>query len=160
MSKSLTTKGIRLLLLGALSVSALTVTAGDGSPSGIAQREIIRLQQRIADAQEAASRGDAYAAEGAWEQAIAEYRTALDALTYADNTDAIRASIEASYADASVELARQRAGNGEYDSARGLLNSVLAMNPDHQKAQTLLKHLDDPDRYPVALTPEHMKNVR
>lgn len=160
MSKSLTTKGIRLLLLGALSVSALPATAGDGSPSGIAQREIIRRQQRIADAQEAAARGDAFAAEGAWEQAINEYRSALDTLPYADNTDAIRASIEARYADASVELARQRAGNGEYDSARGLLNSVLAMNPDHQKAQTLLKHLDDPDRYPVALTPEHMKNVR
>ncbi|MGK0188726.1 MAG: general secretion pathway protein D [Verrucomicrobiales bacterium] len=160
MSKSLTTKGIRLLLLGALSVTALPVMAGDGSPSGIAQREIIRRQQRIADAQEAAARGDAYAAEGAWEQAINEYRTALDTLPYADNTDAIRAAIEARYADASVELARQRAGNGEYDSARGLLNSVLAMNPDHQKAQTLLKHLDDPDRYPVALTPEHMKNVR
>ena len=160
MSKSLTIKGIRLLLLGALSVTALPVMAGDGSPSGIAQREIIRRQQRIADAEEAAARGDAFAAEGAWEQSINEYRTALDTLPYADNTDAIRASIEARYADASVELARQRAGNGEYDSARGLLNSVLAMDPEHSKAQTLLKHLDDPDRYPVALTPEHMKNVR
>lgn len=166
MSKSLTIKGIRLLLLGALSVPALPVMAGDpvtaddGSPTGIAQREIIRRQQRIADAEEAASRGDAFAAEAAWEQAINEYRTALDTLPYAENTDALRSSIEQRYADASVELARQRAADGEYDSARGLLNSVLAMNPDHKKAETLLKHLDDPDRYPVALTPEHMKNVR
>ena len=160
MSKSLTIKGIRLLLLGALAAPLLPVHAGEGDPSGIAQREIARRQQRISDAEEAAARGDAFAAEGAWEQAISEYRTALDTLPYAENTDALRASIEARYADASVELARERAANGEYDSARGLLNSVLALDPDHKKAQTLLKHLDDPDRYPPALTPEHMKNVR
>ena len=127
--------------------------------SGIAQREIIRRQQRVADAEEAGFRGDAFATEGAWEQAVNEYRTALDMLPYADNTNAIRASIGVRNADASVELARQRAGNGEYDSARGLLNSVLAVNPDHAKAQTLLRRFDDPDRYPVALTPEHMKKV-
>ena len=169
MSNSLIIKGMQLLLLGAVTLPALPLVAGDpalvaGDPaygaSGIAQREIIRRQQRIADAEEAAARGDAFAAESAWDQAITEYNQALSILPYADSTAGLRASIEARFADASVELARLRALNGEYDSARGILSSVLAISPDHQKAKTLLRQLDDPDRFPPALTPEHMKNVR
>ena len=162
MIKSLTIKGIQYLMLGAfwLPVSSLLAGEDDGSYSGIAQREIIRRQQRISEALDAAERGDTYAAEESWEQALNEYRSALDTLPVAPSTEPQRDSIGQRYATASVELARQRAENGEYDTARGLLGSVLAIDPDHQRAKTLLQHLDDPDRYPPANTPEHMKNVR
>ena len=107
--------------------------------SGAARREVIRRRQRIVDADEAAMRGDAFSAEGAWEQAINEYATALETLPIAAATAASRESFQKRRADASVELARERAGNGEYDSARGLLDSVLAIDQDHPLARSLLK---------------------
>jgi tetratricopeptide (TPR) repeat protein len=59
-----------------------------------------------------------------------------------------------------IDLARARASNGEYDAAREILEKQVADDPGDSKAKTLLGQLDDPDRFPPALTPEHVKNVR
>lgn len=130
-----------------------------GSVSGIVERELARLSQRVQDAQAAIERGDKLFAEGDYEGALNEYKTALDLLPDAPMTASLRDVATAKYCDAAVELARQRAKNGRYADARVLLNDVLAKSPGHPAATKLLKELDDPDRYEPALTPEHVKNV-
>jgi general secretion pathway protein D len=140
--------------------SALVAGPDGGSVSGIAQREMARRMQRVHDAEAAIAKGDALFAEGDYEGALNEYKTALDLLPDAPMTASLREVATARYCDAAVELARERAKNGRYDDARALLNDALARNPDHVKAKKLLKELDDPDRYEPALTPEHVKNVQ
>jgi general secretion pathway protein D len=130
-----------------------------GSASGIAQRELARREARVQEAQAAMERGDKLYAEGDFEGALNEYRTALDLLPDAPMTAALRDAATARYCDAAVELARERAANGRYADAKALLNDALERNPDHVKAKKLLAELDDPVRYEPALTPEHVQNV-
>jgi general secretion pathway protein D len=132
---------------------------GGGSLSGIADREINRRLQRAHEAEDAIARGDKYYADGDYEQALNEYKTALDLLPEAPATQAVRDAATARYCDAAVGLARQRAKGGRYDDARSLLKDALARNPDHAAAKTLVKQLDDTDRYNPALTPQHVQNV-
>lgn len=131
-----------------------------GSVSSIVQRELARRNQRVQDAQTAIAKGDALFADGDYEGALNEYKTALDLLPDAPMTAALRDIATAKYCDASVELARERAKNGRYVDAKALLNDALARSPGHKKAEILLKQLDDPERYEPALTPEHVKNVQ
>lgn len=143
-----------------LCCSALVAGPGGGTVSGIAEREMARRMQRVHDAEAAIAKGDKLFAEGDYEGALNEYKTALDLLPDAPMTASLREVATARYCDAAVELARERAKNGRYDDARALLNDALARNPDHIKAKRLLIELDDPDRYEPALTPEHVKNVQ
>ncbi len=155
--------------MGVLGVASLplaadlsTVYAGDGSVSGIAEREMIRRQQNIAEADAAVAEGDVLYSEGSYEQAIAEYRRALDLYPVAPITEDRRQRATQGYADASVKLAEMRAENGDYAAARGLLQAVLSpdVDPDNKKAEKLLENLDDPEIYNPANSPEHMSNVQ
>ncbi|MCE9518953.1 MAG: tetratricopeptide repeat protein [Verrucomicrobia bacterium] len=132
---------------------------GGGTLSGIADREINRRMQQAHEAEDAIARGDKFYAEKDYEQALNEYKTALDLLPEAPATQLLRDSATARYCDAAVGLAHERAKGGRYDDARTLLKDALARNPEHVAAKTLLKQLDDPERYNIALTPEHVKNV-
>ncbi len=130
-----------------------------GSTSGIADREISRRMQRVQEAQNAINKGDKLLADGDPEGALNEYKTAIDLLPEAPATQAWRDFATAKYCDASVALAKQRAKSGRYADAKSLLNESLSRNADHLASRTLLKQLDDPERYEPALTPEHVKNV-
>ncbi len=140
------------------SPSAFSGTGG-GGVSSIAEREIARRLARQEDARQAMERGDKAYAEGDYETALSEYKGAIDALPNAPMTQAWRDLAEAKYADCAVALARERAKNGRYAEARELLTGALALNPEHKGANKLMKELDDPDRYPRALTPEHVAMV-
>ncbi len=140
------------------SPSAFSGTGG-GGVSSIAEREIARRLARQEDARQAMERGDKAYAEGDYETALSEYKGAIDALPNAPMTQAWRDLAEAKYADCAVALARERAKNGRYPEARELLTGALAFNPEHKGANKLMKELDDPDRYPRALTPEHVAMV-
>ena len=135
-------------------------TGYGGGVSSIAEREIARRMARQEDARQALERGDKAYAEGDYETALSEYKGAIDALPNAPMTQEWRDIANAKYADCSVALARDRAKNGRYTEANDLLKGALAINPDHKGAKTLLKQLDDPDRYPRALTPEHVAKVQ
>lgn len=152
------------LLMSIFVITSATSFAGSGgfgggAVSGIADREINRRMQRVHEAQDAMTKGDKHYAEGDFEQALNEYRTALDLLPEAPATQLLRDAATARYCDAAVGLARERANGGRYDDARILLKDALSRNPEHIAAKTLFKQLDDPDRFNPALSPEHVKNV-
>ncbi|WP_240914704.1 Amuc_1098 family type IV pilus outer membrane protein [Roseimicrobium sp. ORNL1] len=140
--------------------AAVAGPGGSGNVSGIAEREMARRMQRVADARAAIDKGDLLMKDKDCEGALNEYRTAIELLPIAAMTQQIRDEVNAKYCEAAVCLAGERAENGRFDDARALLNDALARHPDCEKAEVLLKRLDDPDRYEIALTPGHVQRVK
>jgi len=133
---------------------------GSGGLSGIAEREIARRTARMEDARQAIEKGDKLFSDGDAEGALAQYKAALEAIPNAPATQEWRTLAETKYADACVALAQDRAKTGRYKESRELLHEALETRPGHRGAVKLQERLDDPDRYPPALSPEHVKNVQ
>jgi len=136
---------------------------GSGSSKGvrgIAEAEIARRQALVEEAQAAILRGDEIAAQGDFEGAISEYRSAIDLLPEAPLTEGTKDIAFGRYADTSVQLARQRANNGRYDDATALLDGVLEIDPDHVRAGRLLDEIADPEIFNRAMTPEYVGDVQ
>jgi general secretion pathway protein D len=153
----------RWLILSAASLAFLQpAIAGSGGmgASGLAEREIARRMGRVQDAKLAIEQGDKLFAEGDTEAALSQYRSAWDALPASSITQEWSDYAKAKFADCSVVLARERAKNGRYREARELLDGALAAVPGHKRATEFGRQLDDPDRWPVALTPEHVVKVQ
>jgi general secretion pathway protein D len=138
-----------------------TLVAGDstGTLSGIAEREVARRMARMEDARQGIEKGDKAFAEGDFEAAVGYYKSAMDTLPDAPLTAEWRNIAMAKFADASVELAKERGKNGRYKEAYELVDGALAAVPGHKGATELKKQLGDPDRYEPALTPDHVANV-
>ncbi|MFO1482278.1 MAG: Amuc_1098 family type IV pilus outer membrane protein [Verrucomicrobiaceae bacterium] len=146
-----------------LSLLALAAVApqivAQSTVSGMADREIARRYARIEDARTAMDRGDKLFSEGDYEGALGSYKAAIDALPSAPITREWRELAELKYADCSVVVAREHAKVGKYDEARQLLEAAIVSIPGHKAAILFLKELDDPDRWPPALTGQHVENV-
>ena len=127
--------------------------------SNMANREIARRYARIEDARTAMDRGDKSFSEGDFDSALGSYKAAIDALPSAPLTRDWLDLAKLKHADCSVMVARERAKEGNYDEARQLLDGAIAAVPGHQGAQLFLSQLADPDRWPPALTPQHIENV-
>ena len=84
-------------------------------------------------------RGDKAYAEGDFETALSEYKTAVEGLPNAPMTKEWRDLANAKFADCSVALARERAKNGRYQEANDLLKGALAINPNHKNAKIFTK---------------------
>jgi len=136
--------------------------SGQGAVPSIAQSYVIRMQERVKKADEAALRGSQLMADGDYQGAIDQYRAALDLLPDAPMTEARRRAYVKQFARASVLLARQRAEEGRYPEAIALVEEVLqpSVDPDNIEAKRLLEQLNDPDYYSPALTPAHLERVR
>jgi general secretion pathway protein D len=162
-TRTLTIAAITALVLpsGNAKAEAGSGATGGGIPE-IASKFVIRLQERVQKADEAALRGAQLMADGDYEGAITEFKAAIDLLPDAPITKDRRDAYVKQYANASVKLAQQRADEAEYAKARELLQAVLApdIDPDNFEAKKLLERLNDPDWYSPALTPEHLANVR
>ncbi len=166
-----TGKGRFGLLLPALAGVALPAMAGQGGYGGgsggsgvpgIATNYVIRLQENVKKADEAALRGSQLMADGDYQGAIDQYRAALDLLPDAPMTEPRRRAYISQFARASVLLATQRAEEGRYPEAIALVEDVLqpSVDPDNIDAKKLLQRLHDPDYYSPALTPAHLERVR
>lgn len=146
-----------------LSFLALTAVPpqifAQSSPSGMANREIARRYARIEDARTAMDRGDKLFSEGDFEGALGSYKAAIDALPSAPLTRDWLDLAQLKYADCSVVVAREKAKQGKYDEARQLLEGAIVLVPGHKEALIFQKQLADPDRWPPALTGQHVENV-
>jgi len=129
------------------------------SVSGMASREIARRYARIEDARTAMDRGDKMFSEGDYEDALGSYKAAMDALPSAPLTRDWLNLAQLKHADCSVVVARENAKLGKYDEARQLLEAAILSVPGHKEAALFLSQLDDPDRWPPALTAQHVENV-
>ena len=136
--------------------------SGEGGVPGIATNYVIRLQENVKKADEAALRGSQLMADGDYQGAIDQYRAALDLLPDAPMTEPRRRAYIKQFSRASVLLATQRAEEGRYPEAIALVEEVLqpSVDPDSIDAKKLLERLNDPDYYSPALTPSHLERVR
>jgi general secretion pathway protein D len=144
--------------------SISTSRAGEGAysgMSGLAQREIIRRQEAVAEADRLFIQGREAYAKADYQQAVDKFRTALSTLPEAPTLSDRRASYTDHLAKASVALAQSFRKVGKYDEARALLDGVLSpdVDPENFEAKAELGYLDDPIRTNPALTYEHTKNV-
>ena len=155
--------GIATLLIGGqVAVAGPGGYGYGGGVTSIAESYVIRLQERVKQADEAALRGTQLMADGDYQGAIDQFHNALDLLPEAPMTEERRRAYISQFSRASVTLARQRADEGRYPEAIYLVEEVLqpTMDPDNIDSKRLLERLNDPDYYSPALTPSHLERVR
>lgn len=142
-------------------VSVSVANAGEGGHglSGLAEREMIRRQNAVAEGDALLNEGRAAYAKGDYQQAVDKYTQALARVPDAPMVSDRRQSYIAHLSDASVALAMQHRKVGKYPEARALLEGVLAVDPNNALAKRELGYLDDPIRTNPALTYEHTQNV-
>jgi general secretion pathway protein D len=156
---------IALMVALAAPMVATPAIAGEGgfvSVPGIAEREIARRAARVEDARQAMEKGDELYGKGEYEAALAQYRVAKDILDQLPNAPFIqdwRDLANLKFADCAIVVAREKAKIGDYVTARKLIAEAQLAVPGHRAARIFAQHLDDPDRWPPALTPQHVENV-
>ena len=123
---------------------------------------VLRLQDRVKQADSAAIRGFQLLADNDLEGAIDQYRAALDLLPDAPVTKQRRSAYAKQFAKAATKLARQYADAARYNEAMGLIEEILrpTISPENIDANRLLEQLNDPEYYSPALSPEHLERVR
>jgi general secretion pathway protein D len=63
------------------------------------------------------------------------------------------------FADASIQYAKELIRNNKPGQARVTLDKALRLLPDHPQLTAYTKKLNDPDRFPPALTDEHIQRT-
>lgn len=149
-----------MAVASSMPVTFTVANAGEGSSlSGLAQREMIRRQNDVAEADALLIEGRAAYAKGDYQQAVDKYSQALKKLPAAPMVSDRRDSTIAHLSDASIALAMQHRKVGKYTEARTLLEGVLAIDPENGAAKRELGYLEDPIRTNPGLTYEHTQNV-
>ena len=151
-------------MAAAASMPAMTTTVATAGESGfsnsghssLAQREMIRRQNNVREAERLLHEGRAAFENGDYQKAVDLLQQADETLPQAALVQDRRNAIDANLADASVALAQQYRKVGKYDEARELLEPIAITNP---LAKRELDYLDDPIRTNPALTYEHVQNV-
>ena len=152
-----------------VTVSTAGEGAGSSHLSALAEREMIRRQQAVSEADQLLAEGRTAYEKRDYQKAVDKFTQARNMLPDAPMLADRRASITSHLADASVALAQQfrrqggnnpaKGGKGTYEDARELLNDVLEVDPENAAAKRELGFLDDPIRTNPALDYKHTQDV-
>ena len=142
-----------------LPVSMLHAQAPTSNSTGAAQREIARRLNDVSEAANALDLGRAAYAKNQYEEAVKQYKTALNMLPSAPALSDRRETYNLHLSDATIALAQEYRRVGRMDEARSMLEDMLVLDPSNKKAQEQLGYLDDPIRTNQSLTLDHSKNV-
>ncbi|MES2505214.1 MAG: Amuc_1098 family type IV pilus outer membrane protein [Verrucomicrobiota bacterium] len=149
-----------LALAGSLAPS-FTAQAGEGSTSSLADKEVQRRttvvttqQARLPEAESLLKNGNSAAALVIFEEA---YLTLPD-VPLAQETRAIALD---GYLRAGLARAKELVDAGDYPAANAILDKLDQENvaKGDSRIARLRERFGDPDRYPPALTPEHIAKV-
>lgn len=155
---------VRSWFLPALAFAAAVVdlSAQNASLSGLANAEADRRAALVSDAMAQVREGGLLYNAGKYQQAADVFSGAYSSLPVSPLTETARAHARRGFAAAACARARELLAEGRHREAETLLKAVTSsdMDPQNAEARRLLQDMADPDRYPPALTPEHMAAAR
>ncbi|MES2997220.1 MAG: Amuc_1098 family type IV pilus outer membrane protein [Verrucomicrobiota bacterium] len=127
----------------------------------LARQETGLRGARAVEARDFLTKGDEAYMAGRFAEAIEAYGAARDRLPAAPATFDLRQAATERYAQAAVEQARQLSRTGDVQTAKEVLDRVLAADvaPSNEGALLMRTQLDDPIRTNPALTAEHARRV-
>ncbi|MFD2160437.1 Amuc_1098 family type IV pilus outer membrane protein [Rubritalea tangerina] len=125
----------------------------------LVQQEIARRAAQVQEADAALLEGRKQYAEGKYEEAVAEYRKALNLLPTGPAVADRRHAYTGHLVDGSIALSTAYRRVGRYAEARQILSDVLAKDPLNKAAKQQLEYLDDPIRTNPVLTYEHTQDA-
>lgn len=162
---SLALNGRRVAIaMGLFGCVAMLPPAMAQSPSlqSIAQREILRRTALVKTAEAQLVEGQMVLEKGEAEQAAKAFMAAYESLPEVPSTEDVRSRLRAAYSSAACIWAKNLLNEGRYADASKVIDSVLDkdMDPGNRDALRLRKQAADSDRYPPALTPKHIANVK
>ncbi|NOY00345.1 MAG: type II and III secretion system protein [Verrucomicrobia bacterium] len=161
---------VGLLIVGDGNVMAEGGGAEGASSSGlpgVAQKEVIRRQSRVRQAQELIRQADFEYREKNYKEALSLYVSAFQGLDQSPASASLRLGVFQRYQTAVVKYARQLIDEGHFADAERLLVQAMKsakdsglsaslISPDLRK---LLGQVRDNEHYNKARTPLHIKNV-
>lgn len=149
------------LAAGLCALGALP--SGAANPvSSVAEAEVARRAQAAAEAHIQMAEAAQHLENGKYQEALSIFGGVVRNLPTSAATEPTKQSARQGYSIAAIGWAKELLNEGRYSEAEDLLKSVLAkeMLPGHAGATQLLARMKDPDRYPPALTPQHVANVK
>ena len=152
-----------LLTMGIfVSSGPSTLNAGEPGLASIADSEVRRREALISQAGPLLDDADRVLREGKSEEAAAAYFRIYQGLPKATLAKATRARARAGFATSSCYWAKTLMAEARYAEAARALDQVLSddVDPGNAEAKKLKAQFKDPDRFPVALTPQHLSNTR
>jgi general secretion pathway protein D len=151
--------GISLMMT---CLAGALISGESASLSGIAEREVQRRQLLVQQAQAQLAEAVTFYKTGKFQEATGLYSDIYQSLPHAAMAAAARDQARAGLAAASCAWSRQLMNEARYAEAAQVLDALLApgVDPDNTEAKALRKEFADTDRYPAALTPVHIANVK
>lgn len=149
-----------LALAGNLALSPLAVWAGE-STAGLAEKEIQRRAVIIEEQVVLFPEAEKLLRKGETAAALKIYEDAFNALPDIPMAQEARTVALDGYIRAGLTRSKELMDGGDYPAASALLtkldNPKIAQG--NRKVASLKRRLADVDRYPPALTPQHIENV-
>jgi Mg-chelatase subunit ChlD/tetratricopeptide (TPR) repeat protein len=127
--------------------------------SGLAQKEMIRRQAAVADADRLLVEGREAYTNGKYKEAHDKYQESLAILPDHAMVEDRRKVVGQHLNDAATALSDAYRRVGKYEEAAQLAHGVLARDPQNVDAKSLNEWLGDPIRTNPALTYKHTENV-
>ena len=149
-----------LLAIAGLAV-CVHVLAGPSSTVGIAEKEVQRRAAMIeTQANRLSEAGTLYEAGNA-EAAYALYQEIYQSVPDIPLSQEVRAVAREGYVHSGLRRASELMATGSYPEALKILDAIdsPAVAKGRREIVELRARLNDPDRYPRALTPKHIKDV-
>lgn len=140
---------------------ALRAGPETGGTISIAEREIQRRGNVIQAQLKRIDEADALLKAGKTAEALALYEEAYNTIPDLPMSQEVKAYARQSYLNAGLIRAQELANEGDYPAATKILDILDSptVAKGHASIRELRSRLTDPDRYPPALTPAHIKNV-
>jgi len=151
-----------MLAAASLAVCGLvTASAADTSTVSLAEKEIQRRMQQLGGQMQKLEEADKLLREGQSAAAYAAYEAVYQAVPDIETARGIRAVALEGYLRSGLIQAREKVNAGDYPAATKILDTLD--RPGVAKGDRgifeLRALMNDPDRFPPALTPQHVQNV-
>ena len=156
--RRLTTRGVVLCLMLASGAELLAQSA---SVASLAQAETRRRAMLVNSTNDDINQGYQLIQEGKAEQALQIFTAAYEALPNVPMVQESRMAARNGYVVAGCMHAQELMAKGRQKEAAALLDKLLSpeVAPKDARALALQRRFADPDRWPPALTKEHIENV-